>query len=135
MNWFKNQNKLSAGGNSNVVVQESGVKQKDPDEPGSPSAENILPVDPPLKSEMGPDQRTSGDRQTSSGAAEQNRVMAAAPSPLDELLEERLRHAELERQLAEKPIFEIGEVVLLKGTFWRVKAITSGRLYLDHVER
>lgn len=88
--WFKNPNKLLAGGNSDVVVHET---KKDPDEPGSP--------------------------------------LAKSPSLLDEFLAEETREKRIAAELEERPVFTTGEVLLIRGGFFKVAHLTEKRMYLD----
>lgn len=53
------------------------------------------------------------------------------PSLLDEIIEETKRHAAIEEQLREKPIFTTGEVLLIRGGFFKVHSLTGERMTLD----
>ena len=50
---------------------------------------------------------------------------------VEEILVEARRNALIEEQIREQPIFTTGEVLLIRGGFFKVKAVTEKRLYLD----
>ena len=54
-------------------------------------------------------------------------------SELDDVLESGRKQAEMEEQLRETCVFTAGELLLIRGGFFRVKATTEKRLYLDFV--
>lgn len=54
-------------------------------------------------------------------------------SELDELLSEHQRENEIREQMAEESSFTVGEILLIRGVFFRITALTEGRMYLTHV--
>ena len=55
------------------------------------------------------------------------------PSPLDEVLLESNREKEIEEALEEACVFTQGEILLIRGGFFKVRAHSGSRLYLDFV--
>jgi hypothetical protein len=53
-------------------------------------------------------------------------------SELDELLSEHQRENEIREQMAEESSFTVGEILLIRGCFFRITALTEGRMYLQH---
>jgi hypothetical protein len=54
-------------------------------------------------------------------------------SELDELLSEHRRENEIREQMAEESSFTVGEILLIRGCFFRITALTEGRMYLTNV--
>ncbi len=54
-------------------------------------------------------------------------------SELDKLLAEHKREKEIREQMQEESSFTVGEILLIRGCFFRITALTEGRMYLTHV--
>jgi len=79
----------------------------------------------------GRDATCSEQKRLKSGTSEAGLTVPPASPALEEILAEARRNADIEDQLREQPIFTTGEVLLIRGGFFKVKAVTEKRLYLD----
>ena len=82
-----------------------------------------------MMSEIGGDATCSEQKRLKSGTSESAPNVQSAGA-LEEILAEAKRNAQIEEQIREQPIFTTGEVLLIRGGFFRVHALTQKRLYL-----
>jgi len=88
-----------------------------------------------MQNDLGGDATCSEPKRLKSGTSDTapNVPPAGAVIPcgsIAEVLAEARRNAAIEEQLREQPIFTTGEVLLIRGGFFRVKALSEGRMWL-----